>query len=153
MPLLLMQPDGTVTICRRRRACLGLLALAVSLAHVGERRQVWGAEAARETLRLVIDYGDGSQKHFTALAWKKGMTVFDALTAAQQHPRGIRFESTGRGATLLITSIEGMKNEGGGTDARNWIYSVNGKKGGKSCAVYELQAGDTVQWKFDTDKP
>ena len=32
-------------------------------------------------VKLVIDYGDGVQKHFVALEYKDGMTVFDALLA------------------------------------------------------------------------
>ena len=31
--------------------------------------------------RLVIDYGDGAELRFKALAWKDGMTVLDALEA------------------------------------------------------------------------
>ena len=45
--------------------------------------------AASETVRLVIDYNDGVEKHFTALPWKAGVTVFDLLQEAKRHPHGI----------------------------------------------------------------
>ena len=68
---------------------------------------------------------------------------------AERHPHGIKFKCTGKGATLLVTEIDGIANQGGSGDEMNWIYSVNEKKGNKSCGVRELQAGDVVLWKFD----
>lgn len=104
--------------------------------------------AAEQSVRLVIDYNDGLEKHFTAIPWKPGLTVFGALQQAAKHPRGIKFESTGSGATLFILSLDGIKNQAGDGD-RNWIFSVNDKKGNKSSAVTELKPGDTVRWKYD----
>jgi hypothetical protein len=95
--------------------------------------------------RLTIDYGDGVQKVFTNLAWQEGQTVLAALETAAKHPRGIKFEHRGSGATAFITSIDGQKNEGIG---RNWFYEVNGKPANKSCGVWTLQAGDQVLWRF-----
>ena len=53
------------------------------------------AEPKAATVRLVVDYGDGAQVHFTALPWREGMTVLDALGAAQAHPHGITFSQRG----------------------------------------------------------
>ncbi|MEO8494364.1 MAG: DUF4430 domain-containing protein [Planctomycetota bacterium] len=99
-----------------------------------------------DPVRLVIDYNDGVEKRFNAIAWKPGMTVMDAMLAAQEHPRGIRFEHKGKGATVLLTKIDDVENEGSG---RNWLYRVNGKPGDRSIGILELKAGDTVLWKFD----
>jgi len=99
-----------------------------------------------ETVRLVIDYNDGVEKHFNAIAWKSGMTVMDAMLAAKKHRRGISFEHRGKGATALLTKIDDVENEGRG---RNWLYRVNGEPGDRSMGIFELQAGDTVLWKFD----
>lgn len=98
------------------------------------------------TVTVVIDYSDGVEKHFTAIEWKKGFTVLDAMGAAKAHPRGIRFEHRGDGATALLTAIDDLKNEGQG---RNWIYRVNGKLADTSFGVRELAAGDSVLWKFE----
>lgn len=102
-----------------------------------------------KTVRVVIDYNDGVEKHFNAIDWQAEMTVLDAMNAAKQHPRGITFESKGRGATTLLTKIDDRGNEGRGL---NWLYKVNGKPGDRSIGVFELQAGDTVLWKFDKYK-
>jgi hypothetical protein len=107
---------------------------------------------AAETVQLVIDYNDGAQKRFTAIPWHEGMTVFDALKFAQAHPHGIKVQTTGQGATLFVTSIDGLANQGGGEQDKNWVFSVNGKKGNKSCAVSPLKPSDVALWKFDTAK-
>jgi hypothetical protein len=97
------------------------------------------------TVRLVVDYGDGVEKHFTALAWKEGMTVMDALVAAQKHPRGIKFVYRGKEATAFLTEIDELKNEGRG---RNWILRANDELASKSFAIFAVKAGDTILWKF-----
>lgn len=105
---------------------------------------VSAAESAG-TVRLTIDYGDGVQKVFAAIAWQEGQTVLAALEDAAKHPRGIKFEHRGAGATAFVISIDGQKNEGAG---RNWLYEVNGKPANKSCGTWTLHAGDQVLWKF-----
>jgi len=104
---------------------------------------------AQETaagVRLTIDYGDGVQKVFAALPWKATMTVFDALQAAEKHPRGIKLRFTGRGATIFIIAIDDAENEG--ANARNWRYTVNDQPARSSAGVMELKAGDEVVWRF-----
>jgi hypothetical protein len=100
---------------------------------------------SKPSVRLVIAFGDGVEKHFTELAWKKDMTVLDLLRAAQDHPRGIRFQHRGNAETAFVTEIDGLKNEGQG---KNWIYQVNGELADRSCGVYQLDKGDTVLWSF-----
>ncbi len=98
-----------------------------------------------QTVQLIIDYGDGVQKHFTALEWKDGMTVLDALEAAQKHPRGIKFVYRGKGETAFLTQIDELENEGRG---RNWVYRVNGELAKKSFAILTVKAADTILWTF-----
>ncbi|MFN0021231.1 MAG: DUF4430 domain-containing protein [Pirellulaceae bacterium] len=102
-------------------------------------------EAAKETIKLAVDFGDGVQKQFTALPWTKEMTVLAALEAAAKHPRGIKITHQGKGETLLVTAIDELKNEGRG---RNWLYEINGKLGDRSCAVMPIKGGDSVLWRF-----
>lgn len=133
----------------RRQYIVGcLLAVAVSwMVHSRSRADEPTQEpgAAKDTIKFTVDYGDGVQRQFTALPWKKETTVLTALEAAAKHPRGIRFTHQGKGETLLVTAIDDLKNEGRG---RNWLYEVNGKLGDRSCAVMPLQAGDSVLWRF-----
>lgn len=103
------------------------------------------AAEAKPAVKLVVDYGDGVQVHYTALPWQAGMTVVDALTAAQKHPHGLKLTQKGKGASALITEIGGLKNEGSG---KNWLFSVNGKEADVGAGGYELNAGDTVLWEF-----
>ena len=126
-----------------RRICL--LAIATVAVGAVAYEPLSAQEAKSNHVQLTIDYGDGVQKHFTALEWKAGLTAFDVLGLAAKHPRGIKFTHQGSGATTLVTSIDDLKNEGRG---RNWIFEVGGKLGDRSAALHELKAGDVVLWKF-----
>jgi len=104
------------------------------------------AYGAEPTVRLTIDYGDGVQKAFVAIPWREKLTVFEAMQAAAQHPRGIKLQHTGSGETTFVTAIDDRANEGQG--GNNWRYEVNGQRPPVSAGVAELKAGDTVVWRF-----
>ncbi len=104
------------------------------------------ADEPASAVRLTIDYGDGVQKTFTSLAWKEKMTVFDALQAAEHHPRGIKVAHIGSGAGVFITAIDDLSNEGAG--GRNWRYTVNDTPAGVGAGAMELKRGDAVVWRF-----
>lgn len=126
-----------------------VLLLSIALIGCGTARTVSAQskklEDAPKRVRLVVDYGDGVQKHFTALAWHDGMTVLDAMQLAVKHPRGIKMKYRGKGATAFLTQIDELENEGA---KRNWIYRVNDKLGDRSFAIQTLKPGDTILWKF-----
>jgi hypothetical protein len=107
-----------------------------------------GAEAASQTVSLTIDSGDGRQREWPALAWRDGMTVADALAAVRSLTRQepIDFAQMGSGDKALLTELAQLGNEGAG--GRNWTYQVNGKRADRSFAVYQLQPGDRVLWRF-----
>lgn len=105
--------------------------------------------AAEPAVSLTVAYGDGVEKKFTALPWKEGLTVLDALNAAAKHSRGIKVDRRGNGEFAFVTAIDELKNDGG----KNWIYLVNDKAADKSCGIYPLKAGDAVLWKFTADMP
>ena len=133
-----------MVVGRFAAACCGVL-LAARIAGGLEPAAPGASASAEKPVKLIVDYGDGVQKHFTALAWKKDMTVLDAMQMAAEHPRGITFEYRGRGSTALLVRIDNVKNEGAG---RNWIYRVNGKLADRSMGVWRLQPGDTILWSF-----
>ncbi|MCA9209624.1 MAG: DUF4430 domain-containing protein [Planctomycetales bacterium] len=103
-------------------------------------------DADAKSVKLIVDFGDGFEKHFTALPWKAKMTVADAVELARQHPRGIKTQQRGSGATAFLESIDGLKNEGRG---RNWIFRVDGQLGDRSFALFPVEAGDIILWKFE----
>lgn len=99
--------------------------------------------AVEQVVRVQIRRGIGTEPTENTTAWSQGMTVFDALMGLSPD---VAVESTGQGESLFVKSIAGQANLGSAGD--NWIYRVNGKLGDRSCAVYELEAGDTVVWSF-----
>jgi hypothetical protein len=106
------------------------------------------ARASEQVVRLIVDYGDGVEKHFTRLGWRDGATVWDVLQDAARHPRGIQVRHRGNGATTLIIAIDEAGNEPG--TGRNWIYRVNDRVGERSAGICPVQAGDTILWRFET---
>ena len=128
------------SITAHRLASAWALIVAISLSA--------GVAAAAETVTLVIDFGGGKVKTFDKLAHRDGMTARDAMNQAKDAQGGITFAQRGRGETAFLTAIDGVKNEGGGLEGRNWTYRVNGKLAKVGFAVRKLEASDTVQWKF-----
>jgi len=110
-----------------------------------------GQEAA-QTVRLLVDYGDGVSKTVSSVAWTKGSTVLDAMKAATARPHGISFSYTGADAAATLTRIDDVPNEGGGSGRKNWQYWVNDAYGDRSFATFELQAQDVVVWRFATEQ-
>jgi hypothetical protein len=131
---------------RQRDVAMWLGALVLTLVPAVAGWLVAAEDAPKPpTVKLVIDYGDGVEKHFTALPWKEGMTVLDVLEAAAHHPRGIKLVHRSSGETAFLTQIDDLKNEGRG---RNWLYSVNGQQGKKSFGAAAVKAADTILWSF-----
>jgi len=110
-------------------------------------RTTAGVGTEGKTVTLIVDYGDGTERRFTAIPCEKEMTALDAMNAAKAHPRGIEFEYTGSGETALLTQIDGLANEGG--KGLNWIFRVNDRLGDRSFAEYRVESGDTLLWRFD----
>ena len=125
---------------------LFLFILGFTLIHtVWQTAELQAADETAKTVQLTIDYGDGVQKTFTAIEWKEKQTVFDVLQAAEKHPRGIKLKHRGSGAALFVSAIDDKTNEGAGS---NWTYEVNGTLGDRSCAIFDVAAGDKLLWKF-----
>jgi len=104
---------------------------------------------AVQRVKLEIDFGDGIHKLFDRISWKEGMTVRDAMDAAQASGHGIKYEARGSGETAFLTRIDDVANQGGRGQKKNWVYRVNGKLADKSFGVYKLKEGDSVVWKFE----
>ena len=129
-----------------RRVFLGLLAAMLLFTAASVVRTA--AQGPAQAVRLVVDYGDGVTKIFDGLAWSKGNTVLDVLNRAQAHSHGITFVYTGDGMSAFLTKIDDLQNQGGGSGAKNWQYWVNTTYADRSFAVFEVQALDTVFWRF-----
>lgn len=134
---------------RRRMICslfalFGALFLCVHGACAGD-------QPVGHNVYLIIDYGNGVQKRFTNIPWTQGMTAFDAMNAAQQGPLPITLDPPKIGsdhATYFLKSIDGVANQGGGADKKNWQYWVNSTYADKGCGVWPLNPADVITWKF-----
>ncbi len=89
-----------------------------------------------------LDFGDGRQLDFSAVPWRRGMTIADLL----HEIHGISIVQKGTGKAAFLVGINGIENEG--ADGKNWLYEVNGQSGDRSFADYELRPGDRVLWTF-----
>jgi len=107
------------------------------------------ADAKALSVRLIIDYNDGVEKHFTAIPWKEGMTVRDAMKLAEKSPHGIEFQQSGKDGFAFLTQIDDLKNQGGADEQKNWIFRVNKKLATESFGTYQLKAKDVVLWRFE----
>ncbi len=104
-------------------------------------------------VRLVIDFQDGTQLVFPRVSLidiHRERTVLDALQLATKiaSPRALTFDATGSGEMTLVTAIAGVKNEGGGKEARNWQFWVNDQFATRGVGATVIQPGDRITWAF-----
>ena len=99
---------------------------------------------------LILDYGRGVEKHYTSLPCPAGTTVMDLLESARDLPAplGLTLDAVGSGERAFVRAIDGLRNEGGGRNARNWIFSVNSVQAQRGAGVTVASAGDVVRWRF-----
>jgi hypothetical protein len=132
------------------------LLFAVSLVGLLMATENWASEDASDgalltpprTVATIIDYGDGVEVHFKALPWNAKMTVLDALTAVGNHPHGVKAVIRGAGANAFVTQLGDLKNEGGGKQSHNWLFSVNNVEGEVGAGAAELKPADVVLWRY-----
>ena len=135
-----------------RLAALLLLALGV-----GSALSIFEVQAQRDTqptamdkLRLKIVSGEEKQM-FEIESPERLKTVSDLLKHVADTNESFNYKSRGSGRTFFITEINGQKNEG--ARGRNWIYTVNGKLGNKSAGLFEIKAGDEIEWILKRYRP
>jgi hypothetical protein len=109
----------------------------------GEAIDVPGARP----VSLTVDFGSGAPQTFE-VPYRSEMTVLQALGRAADNDSKFDYQSRGSGESALVIAIDGLENEGAGEAAKNWIYRVNDAMPHESCALYELDPGDAVLWKF-----
>ena len=75
---------------------------------------------------LIVDYSDGVRKQIKRIPWRVNSDRFRQYSrAARDRPHGVTFISRGTGETAFVTQIDDLKNEGGGDNAKNWVFRVN----------------------------
>ena len=136
----------------KRLAALLLVVLGVSsaLAISEVRAQSPTQLTVMDKLRLKIVSGEEKQM-FEIESSEKLKTVSDLLKYVADADESFKYKSRGSGRTFFITEINGQKNEG--ARGRNWIYTVNGKLGNKSAGLFEIKAGDEIEWNLKRYRP
>lgn len=136
----------------KRLAALLLVVLGVSsaLAISEVRAQSPTQLTVMDKLRLKIVSGEEKQM-FEIESSEKLKTVSDLLKHVAEANETFKYKSRGSGRTFFITEINGQKNEG--ARGRNWIYTVNGKLGNKSAGLFEIKAGDEIEWNLKRYRP
>ncbi len=131
-----------------RNASLFVICLLLTGCPAVDKTPPGGAPRISESteVKLTIDTGDPKVTTVT-IPYAEKMTIRDLLKAAE--PQGITAVYQGEGEGALLQSLQGIGNEGGGKEAKNWIYYVNNKQGTISSAVYSLQPGDAIIWRFE----
>ncbi|TWU30053.1 DUF4430 domain-containing protein [Bythopirellula polymerisocia] len=140
-PLLLLLVLAGVVLSNR-------FGLTASNGDAGSMAVAWtpSVQPTGETVRLEIDFGNGSKRRFEALPWQAEMTVADVMREASNYRPGIHFSQIGTGESGLLTEIDGLKNEG--VNARNWLYEVAGVPATASFCVQKVAQGELVRWRF-----
>lgn len=134
LPLLLVVVLGGVVVVRNRQ-----LPETVSTPTTERKTELM----SNEVVELEIDTGEDTLLRFEVL-WEKGMTVRDAVAQVAKGDLTLVVQRDEEAAFLM--ELAGLANEGRG--GRNWVFEVNGKWADRSFAVYELEPGDHVLWKF-----
>lgn len=100
--------------------------------------------ATGKNVVLMIEGGEADDEQ-TVLnsAWRRGMTVLDALEGALDKGK---VDRSGEGEQAFVHAIAGQTNEG--ADGRNWQYYVNGERGRVSAGAKIIEPNDRVLWKF-----
>ena len=131
---------------RFRRRVLFLGALTISCLTSFTAQESHSQNKTTKTVSLIVDYGNGFERRYTALNWTENMTALDATRLASKHKQGFTIRVKGSGATAFVDTIDGIEIEGQG---KNWMYRVNGKKGDRSSGIYKLRDKDVVKWTFE----
>jgi hypothetical protein len=107
--------------------------------------------SSKHTATLIIDHGSNVRLTYPALTIPDNATVLDLVKAAGASPsRPLVIESKGSGEMTLITSIDGVRNDSGGT-GHYWQFTLNGVYAKTGVGSGKVQPGDTVTFIFGPD--
>lgn len=104
-----------------------------------------GSEAAAIEVSLTIDATEGNgEKSTEAVSVTEGSTVLDALQASKH---AVDTQDSAYGA--YVVAIDGLAS-GDVADMSGWMVAVNGEDLMVSADSQEVQAGDSIEWRFVT---
>ena len=103
-------------------------------------------EPVQESVRVTIR-GIDSIIEDVEVVYKEGLDAFDVLKSVCNQ-KGISLETTGKGITVYVSSINGLAEMEYGPMS-GWKYKVNGQMYSKGAGQYLVKSGDHVEWFYD----
>jgi hypothetical protein len=146
----------TTALKNRKNLLSYLMALALALgmfAHPAWAADPLPSQNKTALIRVTIDYGNGVEKTFDSIAWRQGLTAWEATLEAVKKAPQLQVKHTGSGSSVFVTEIDGVANQGGGAKKKNWQYSVNDEYADVGPGAKVLKAGDRVVWRFAEASP
>jgi hypothetical protein len=143
---------GAMSAAARGIAWFGIAAVACIVMLACERKPAPGIlrPAAAAPIDLKVDFNGRRDNKQFPVDWRAGMTAFSLLELLAAEGQ-LHVSHRGHGNQTLVTAIDGLENQWGAGD--NWIFTVNGRLGDRSSAVFELRPGDRVVWRFGKYAP
>lgn len=101
-------------------------------------------QSESKTIPLALIVGDKNWSIFVP----EGSNAYQAMERLREQ-QGFSFNGKEHpGLGFFVEEIEGMKNNQN-KSGMYWIYYVNGKKAEVGISQYIIQAGDTIEWKYE----
>ena len=102
------------------------------------------------TVDLTIDFGGARENIDVQIPCSEDSTVMDILYRAEMNG-DIEIQSTGRGETAFVTSINDVGQQSSGD--KYWTFTLNGQLSKTGSGVTEVDPGDEVHWRFGSAPP
>lgn len=126
-----------------------ILVVIIGIQYLVSRRQITTpgttiptTTSAPKPVSLIIDYGDGQKStHIRQFeATQSAFTSLQNIATEKEIPLVFKQYSFG----VLVESINGYQN----TPDLSWIYFVNSRSPEVGADQYQIQPGDTIEWKY-----
>lgn len=152
-----MRPPNSIsrTTLGFSRVCHAILLIALATGFVGCQQSTLSDrqtvdrpatdKARTGSVELAVEFNGRGDDQAWTVDWNHGDTVHSVMIRSREKQQ-FDFSATGSGATVFVTSIADVANEGASGD--NWVFRINEKMGKISCGVAEVQAGDRIVWRL-----
>ncbi len=104
-------------------------------------------QSQKETVSLMIDFGNGQVKAFDNIEFQPGQTVFNVLKATlEKNNINLQYKDYGGDLGVFIESIGGVKNSV--SSNRFWQLWVDNKYSKVGASSFELADGNAIEFKY-----
>jgi hypothetical protein len=116
-------------------------------AHSKKSDQGPTTEIVKESVSLMLDYGNGTVKVYSGLPFVAGNSVFDLLQALELAQKiKLDYKDYGGDLGVFLNSIDGIGKDA--KDQKYWQYWLNNEYSTVGVSTYALRPGDVIEFKF-----